>query len=125
MDLRIGEVRYLVDPNTGKRSPASVILDDIRVPPLTQKPYHAGSWGDYVFGAHLEVDLEEKDLFLISFPYWRNGRFAGQYTLRAEPWIVKQLFDQMLKRGWFDSRKRRLRANHAVHADARKTTARV
>jgi hypothetical protein len=39
-------------------------------------------------------------MYLISFPYWRNRHFAGQYTLRAEPAVVRYLVDEMQRRGW-------------------------
>jgi len=93
----LGRWRILTHPKTRRKVAATKIIGEIHVPADGEQPYDAGSWGKYVFGAWLE---KTKAGFLISFPYWRNGRFAGQYSLRAEPYIVKRLFREMKEMGW-------------------------
>lgn len=78
----------------------SIIRDEVHVPPRDKDPYDGRSWGKYVYGAWLEEDAKTPGEFYISFPYWRNGRFAGQYTLRAEPAVVRELFEQIEAKGW-------------------------
>jgi hypothetical protein len=97
----VGRARTLTHPKTGRKIPVSVIREEIHVPPREGPPYDGKDWGKYVFGAWLEEDIKEPGDYYISFPYWRNGRFAGQYTLRAEPQIIRDLFKQMESRGWF------------------------
>lgn len=104
MRSSVNRPRILTHPGTGERRPFSIIRDEIHVPELSRPPYDAGEWGEYVFGAWLEEDADHPGVFYISFPYWRNGRFAGQYTLRAEPWVVRSLVNEMQSRGWFERR---------------------
>ena len=100
MPSRIGKNRTLTHPGTGQKDEYSVIRDEVYFPDPGQPPYDAADWGKYVFGAWLEEDLKAPGLFYISFPYWRNGRFAGQYTLRAEPRVIRHLVEEMERRGW-------------------------
>ena len=78
----------------------SVIRDEIYFP--EEGEYDGGDFGKYKFGAWLEEDIGDIGYFVISFPYWRNGNFAGQYTFRTEPGIVRFLFEEMKKRGWLE-----------------------
>jgi hypothetical protein len=57
-----------------------------------------------VFGAWLEESKKSPGKFLISFPYWRNGRFAGQYTMRAEVSVIRSIFKQMERKGWLEKK---------------------
>ena len=100
MKSHIGRQRILGHPVTGKKAPVSVIRDEIYFP--KEGEYDAGDWGKYEFGAWLEEDIGDIGYFVISFPYWRNGKFAGQYTFRTEPGIVRFLFEEMKKRGWLE-----------------------
>ncbi len=100
MDSHIGRNRVLTDPETGEKKEASVIRDEIYIPAIDEPEYDGGSWGGYRFGAWLEEDTEQPGAFIISFPYWRNSNFAGQYTLRAEPYVIRKLFEEMHARGW-------------------------
>jgi len=99
MNSHIGRTRVLTNPETGEKGEASIIRDEIYVRAVGEAEYDGGTWGGYRFGAWLE---EESGAFIISFPYWRNGRFAGQYTLRTEPYVIRMLFDEMKARGWLD-----------------------
>jgi len=98
----IGRVRVLTHPKTGKKEQASVIREEIHFPKRDGPPYDGGTWGKYYFGAWLEEDARAPGEFYISFPYWRNGRFAGQYTLRAEPGVIRELFKQIQAKGWLE-----------------------
>jgi hypothetical protein len=100
---RLNEARWFTDPVTGEKRRVSTIRDECFAKPA---PYDVGDWGSYVFGAWLEEDYDNPGMFYISFPYWRTPkptaenpsptqRFAGQYTLRAEPRIIRQLLDQI------------------------------
>lgn len=104
MDSHIGRPRVLTNPETGLRHEASVIRDEIYFPAADETEYDGGSWGSYRFGAWLEEDIEQPGAFIISFPYWRNGNFAGQYTLRAEPCVIRKLFEEMKARGWLEKK---------------------
>lgn len=105
MQTKIGQKRILTHPETGERLAYSVILDEIYASP---EPYHAGDWGEYIFGAWLERDCIDSKKLYVSFPYWRKAtsgrsfRFAGQYTLRADPAVVRHLVEGMHSRGWLD-----------------------
>ena len=101
MRSRINEERILAHPVTGEKKAFSIIRDEIYDPELTQ-PAYVGGWGEYVFGAWLEQDCDESEVFYISFPYWRNGRFAGQYSLRAEISVIRKLIGEIQRRGWLD-----------------------
>jgi len=96
----IGRERILTNPKTGKKFADTVIREEIHIPADGEEPYDY-PLGSYVFGAWLEESKKSRNKFLISFPYWRNGRFAGQYTIRAEVSVVKSLFKQMQRKGWF------------------------
>lgn len=100
MRQRVGEKRYLKHPETGEKKAYSVIRDELYVPALDEEPLDAGSWGTYRFGAWLEEDLQQPGRFFISFPYWRGQRFAGQWTLRADVDVVKDLVRGIEERGW-------------------------
>jgi len=95
----IGKERTFLNPRTGKRGVYSVVKDEVYFPALG-KPDQVGSWGRYRFGAWLEENRAARGTHLISFPYWRNGRFAGQWSLRAEPEVVRALFRVVQRRGW-------------------------
>lgn len=99
-----GRSRTMTNPGTGLKEKVSVIRDEIHIPAISEPPYDAGDWGKYVYGAWLEEDLNEPGVFYISFPYWRNGRFAGQYSLRAEPRIIRALVEEIRQRGWFEKK---------------------
>jgi hypothetical protein len=101
---RIGQKRFFTHPETQEKVAVTTIRDEIFVPEIGQPPYDAGDWGKYEYGAHLEEDAEDPSVFYISLPYWRNGHFAGQYSLRAEPSIIRRLFKEMERRGWFEKR---------------------
>jgi hypothetical protein len=96
----IGHERWLTNPVTGKKVLNSIVEGEIYHPP-SGKPPHKYPFGKYHFGVWLERTTKD-GLLLISFPYWRKGRFAGRTTLRAEPWIIKDLFKEMNRRGWLD-----------------------
>ena len=102
MNSHIGRTRVLTHPETGQKVAASVIRDEIYVPAADQPDYDGGAWGGYRFGAWLEEDADQPGAYIISFPYWRNGNFAGQYTLRAEPYVIRELFQAMQARGWLE-----------------------
>ena len=101
MRSRKDEKRILTHPGTGEKRAFSMIRDEVYFP---DPPYDAGDWGKYVFGAWLEEDADAPGMFYISFPYWRNGRFAGQYTMRTEPRIIRHLVEEMQSRGWFEKK---------------------
>ena len=102
MKSHIGRHRVLSDPGTGEKVEASIIRDEIYVPAENEPDYDGGTWGAYRFGAWLEEVTDEPGAFVISFSYWRNGNYAGQYTLRAEPYVIRKLFEEMKARGWLD-----------------------
>ena len=99
MKSHVGRRRIFTDPNTGQKIPVSVVKDEIRYPEELE-----GGWGKYRFATWLEEELDDEGYFTISFPYWRNGKFAGQYSLRAEPCVVRFLFEEMSKRGWLEKK---------------------
>jgi hypothetical protein len=101
MKSHIGRQRIFKDPNTNKKIPVSIVRDEIYFP--EEGEYNTG-WGKYEFGVWLEEQVDDPGYFTISFPYWRNGKFAGQTTLRAEPGIIKFLFEGLKKRGWLDKK---------------------
>lgn len=98
---RIGKNRYLTHPETQEKVCTSTIRDEILVPQPGEPQYDAGDWGKYEYGAWLEEDAETPGVFYISPPYWRNGHFAGQFSLRAEPSIIHRIFQEMERKGWF------------------------
>jgi len=91
---QVGDVRYFKDPRTKKKVPVSRIVEVVRGPRVS------GDWGVYDFEAWLEEDCSTQGIHYISFPYYRNGRFAGQTTLRAPPRAVQDLIRQITRRGW-------------------------
>jgi len=100
MEHHIGRERWMTNPATGEKCAVSVIRDAVYFPPIGESDYDGGEWGTYRFGAWLEEDLWDKGCFIISFPYWRNGNFAGQYSLRVEPLVLRRLLRLMESRGW-------------------------
>jgi hypothetical protein len=101
---RIGKKRYFRHPETEEKIFSSTIQDEIFVPETGEPSYDAGDFGKYEYGAWLEEDADDPNVFYISLPYWRNGHFASQFSLRAEPSIIMRLFEQMKKRGWFEKK---------------------
>lgn len=99
----IGRKRVFKHPRTGKKIADTIIRGEIHIPADGEKPYEY-PFGSYVFGAWLEESIKSPGKFLVSFPYWRNGRFAGQYTMRAEVCIVKNLLRKMQRQGWLKKR---------------------
>lgn len=93
----IGKTRVFTNPKTKRKESVSVIKDEIVYPKNLK-----GHWGDYHFRAWLEED--EEGYFTISFVYWRNGKFAAQTSFRAEPGVVRFIFQEMLKRGWLEKK---------------------
>ncbi len=104
MNSHIGRSRWLKNPETGETIEASVIKDEIYVPAANDPEYDGGTAGKYRFGVWLEEDNEQPGAFIISFPYWRNGNFAAQFTLRAEPYVIRKLFEEMKARGWLEKK---------------------
>lgn len=92
---RVGKVRTFKNPVTGIKEDVSRIVEVVHGGTID------GDWGKYEFEAWLEQDLKHPSIFHISFPYFRNGRFAGQWTMRAPPRIVSNLFRQIDRAGWF------------------------
>ena len=101
----VGRQRVFTDPNTRQKVPVSDIRDEIVFPNDLE-----GGWGKYRFQAWLEEEKDDKGYFTISFVYYRKKddatpwKFAGQTSFRAEPCVVRFLFEEMTKRGWLEKR---------------------
>jgi hypothetical protein len=97
----IGRQRVFTDPTAKRKVPVSLIRDEIKYPKDLE-----GGWGKYHFEAWLEEEIDDPGYFTISFIYYRKKddkspwKFAGQTSFRAEPCVVRFLFEEMTKRGW-------------------------
>jgi hypothetical protein len=105
----VGHNRIFTIPGTNppQKTPISDVREEIMY------PQDVGGFGAndlYHYRTWLEEEIQDPGHFMIGFQYWRKKdnesrwKLAGQWSFRADPFIVRFLFEEMTKRGWLEKR---------------------